>query len=605
MNLEIDKRIIPVHARVAVAGGIRSRCSMCWRTLSYSTFLLLGFLVLTGPCRAQDPNYVFEKPTKRLALVVANADYEGESKLPGTVDDAKTVSEILSAAGFDVIDARNVSRSEFLTLHLIPFLGKIEQDDFVVFYFSGHGFSYGGENYLAPLQFPKTVTANEVFNKFISVSAVQDLISEKSPGFLLILLDACRNIAEFITPSAPTPNRIEKGLAFMRSPPGNIEIGFSSDLGKPSIGSSVAGQLSTYTKSLSRFLPKEDTDFDKVKKDVHFDVLFTTEDQQKPWFSEGSSAEVYFRPSATLLGQERDAWLAALAAKDRYQITRFLKRYNVGRFAKAARKWLDDNQDRPRTAFTRISPLGPELAWANAQDAAGESIKLRRIEGPLAFSRVARAPSETASAILISDVAAAPRTPTPADPAHPAALPTRPAGVFAKHGEAVVTGPIAARERPDERAKIIAPLASNTKLAVEGFEVDARNQTWAQVRAPGVDQALYVAVSPTTVTRSTDIGKPLLEIKVGDVPGGLKTLADAKTAVEALKKLREGGRSVAWVSIATPVAAQETARDLFSARAAHLTYVFDREGVSRQRISVVEQAADLQGEELRVRFFGN
>jgi hypothetical protein len=45
--------------------------------------------------------------------------------------------------------------------------------------------------------------------------------------------------------------------------------------------------------------------------------------------------------------------------------------------------------------------------------------------------------------------------------------------------------------------------------------------------------------------------------------------------------------------------------DLSSARAAHLTYALDREGVSRQRISIVEQAADLRGEDLRVRFFGN
>jgi hypothetical protein len=96
----------------------------------------------------------------------------------------------------------------------------------------------------------------------------------------------------------------------------------------------------------------------------------------------------------------------------------------------------------------------------------------------------------------------------------------------------------------------------------------------------------------------------LLEIKVGALAGGLKSLADTKTAIDALKKLKKDGRSVEWISIATPAASPE-ASDLASARAAHLTYALDREGLSRQRISVVEEASDLRGEDLRVRFFGN
>ncbi len=378
---------------------------MSVRSLRYVS-LLIGMLIYS-PGHAQDAEYVFERPTSRLALVVANSDYETEAKLPGTLDDANTISQILKDAGFTVTDARNVTRAEFINLNLIPFLNTVQQDDFVVFYFSGHGFSYGGENYLAPLQFPKTVAANEVFSKFISMSSVQDLISERKPGFLLILLDACRNIAEFITPSSPTPNRIEKALALMRSPPGNIVIGYSSDLGKPSIGSSIAGQLSVYTKSLSKFLPKQDVDFDKVKRDIHFDVLFETQEQQKPWFSEGSSAEIYFRPSQSLRDQERDAWLSALSTKDIKEISRFLRWYNVSRFAAAARKWLDDHKDHQLSGFTRISPLGPELAWIPPQEAAAASIKLRRVEGPLAFSRVARTESNGSSSISIADVATA------------------------------------------------------------------------------------------------------------------------------------------------------------------------------------------------------
>jgi hypothetical protein len=535
-----------------------------WRYLS-----LLIAIVICCPSYAQEAKYVFERPTNRLALVVANSEYENEAKLPGTQADADTISQILKAAGFTVTDARNVTRAQFLSLHLLPFLATVKQDDFVVFYFSGHGFSYGGENYLAPIQFPKTVAANEVFSNFISMSSVQDLISETKPGFLLMLLDACRNIAEFITPSSPTPNRIEKALALMRSPPGNIVIGYSSDLGKPSIGSSIAGQLSIYTKSLSKYLPREDVDFDKVRRDIHFDVQFETQDQQKPWFSDGSSAEIYFRPSQRLHDLERDAWLAALSTKDKKEISRFLRWYNVSRFAAAARTWLDDHKEQ-HSGFSRISPLGPEIAWVAPQEtAAAAPIKLRRVEGPLAFSRIARTDLSGLSTISMADVVTA----LPFPETRPTAGLTRPAEVFAKHGEAVTTGPVAGRAKPNDRAKIVVALAANTKVAVEGYEVDTRNQTWAQVRAPGEDQSIYVAVSPTTVSRTTDIGKPLIEINVGALKGGLKSLADAKTAVEALRKLKQDGRSVEWISIATPSTPSTNTElsDLSSARAAHLT----------------------------------
>lgn len=543
------------------------------RTLAFSC---LATLLLAEPGHGQDSKYVFEHPTTRRALVVANSEYETETRLPGTQADADKVAKILTEAGFKVADARNVTRAQFVNLHLVPFLGTIQPNDFVVFYFSGHGFSYGGQNYLAPLKFPTTVTPNQLPSEFISVASVQDLIADQNPGFLLILLDACRNIAEFINPAPGTSNTVDKAFTAMRSPQGsNVVIGFSSDLGKPSIGSSTAGELSVYTKSLSKFLPLPDIDFDKVRRNIHFDVLFETQEQQKPWFSEGSSAEIYFHPSQALQDLEKEAWLSALSTKDVRAISRFLKWYSVSRYAAAARLWLADNKDRALSGFSRISPLGPEVGWAS-----DSSVKLHRIEGPLAFSRMT-----TISSLVPSD------------------LEKPVAELFAKHGEAVTTGPIAGYAQPDQRSKIIADLAANTKVDVEGYSVDKRNQTWAQVRAPGDDEYAYIAVSSATVSRTANIGKPLLEISVGSQPAGLKSLADVRTALDALKKLRREGRSVQWISIATP--ADSTIRELSAARAAHLTYALDRDGFKRQQISVAEQASDLSGENLRVRFFGN
>ena len=56
-----------------------------WR-LSFS--FLAASLLFTGPSHRQDSKYVFEQATTRRALVVANSDYENETKLPGTLGTA-------------------------------------------------------------------------------------------------------------------------------------------------------------------------------------------------------------------------------------------------------------------------------------------------------------------------------------------------------------------------------------------------------------------------------------------------------------------------------------------------------------------------------------
>src|SRR3954451_19521527 len=108
------------------------------RTLFFSC--LAASILAASASYGQDPSYVFEQATTRRALVVANSDYEDEVKLPGTQADADAVAQVLTDAKFLVSNARNVTRAEFLSLHLLPFIATIKPDDFVVFYFTGHGF---------------------------------------------------------------------------------------------------------------------------------------------------------------------------------------------------------------------------------------------------------------------------------------------------------------------------------------------------------------------------------------------------------------------------------------------------------------------------------
>ena len=227
-----------------------------WRYIGL--FLSLGLFGAGAveAANAENSRYLEGQPPKRLALVIGNADYANTTKLPGARADADKMEEILRKLGFTVTKVKDVqTRAEFLTVHFLPFVSALGEGDIAVFYFSGHGFTYAGENYLAPLQFPRSVDSGDVFTTFVSASSLYMLMNERHPSFVLMLLDACRNIGDFLDESDPTAkNLVAKGLAEARIAAENIVIGFSSDAGAISLGSAGA-DLSVYTEALAEHLP--------------------------------------------------------------------------------------------------------------------------------------------------------------------------------------------------------------------------------------------------------------------------------------------------------------------------------------------------------------
>jgi uncharacterized caspase-like protein len=165
-----------------------------------AALVLLSLVGWALPAASQPlPRFNVETPVQRLALVVGNADYLNADRLPGSLTDARAMAKKLEEGGFKVTLAENAAtRSDFINGYLTPFLAAIEEGSFVVFYFSGHGFTYGGESYLAPLEFPPKVPSTQVFTTFISASAVQERINNRKPTLLVMVLDACRNIGGFI-----------------------------------------------------------------------------------------------------------------------------------------------------------------------------------------------------------------------------------------------------------------------------------------------------------------------------------------------------------------------------------------------------------------------
>jgi uncharacterized caspase-like protein len=566
---------------------------------------------------AENDRFLDDRPPKRLALVVGNADYANTTKLPGTRVDADKMEEILHALGFTVTKVKDVqTRAEFLTVHFLPFVAAVGEGDIAVLYFSGHGFTYAGENYLAPLQFPRSVKSSEVFTTFISVSSLHILMNERHPSFVLMLLDACRNIGDFLDETDPAArNLVAKGLAEARIAAENTVIGFSSDAGAISLGSAGA-DLSVYTEALAQHLPSSATDLDDIRKEVRFSVRFKTENKQVPWFSDSSSAEVYFNPSAEILQEEKKAWVATLGEGTVRAVSRFLSRHGTGPYGAAARRWLAENHDAPAVRTSTVSPAAPEAAWAARP---GVDIALPRIEGviaprasvPLARElapqgglpagdRPATSAARPASAQLrsIAEETRAINEARVADPARASAE------ALVRLGEGVITTTVEARTRPGGDAPVSRQLEAGTRVVLEGVELDAQKNAWLRGRSPGDGRRFYVEQQRSDrPAEPVEIGRPLAEVNVSARSSGLKSLVDEAPLVKVIEELKGGGRDITWVSIATPKAEAKAQEELYGLRAVHVRSVLADKGISRDRITTVE-GVPLASGDLRLRVFG-
>ncbi len=135
------------------------------------------------------------KPTGgRLALVIGNEAYTGESILSNPVNDAVAMGDLFKRAGFEVLTARNTRRQE-LENAIADFLRHLRASggSTGLFYYSGHGMQVGGKNYLIPVD-AQIRDEHDVPGQAVALERVLDGMDQRGGGTTnLVILDACRN----------------------------------------------------------------------------------------------------------------------------------------------------------------------------------------------------------------------------------------------------------------------------------------------------------------------------------------------------------------------------------------------------------------------------
>jgi hypothetical protein len=70
---------------------------------------------------------------------------------------------------------------------------SVESNDFIIFFFAGHGIQWGDQNFLLPCDNNKITTGEDMQRYAINAQSTVDGIAEKNPYLVLFLLDCCRN----------------------------------------------------------------------------------------------------------------------------------------------------------------------------------------------------------------------------------------------------------------------------------------------------------------------------------------------------------------------------------------------------------------------------
>lgn len=199
----------------------------------------------------------------RIALVLANDDYLGtENDLEGgPIRDAKSMARVLRAQGFQVMTGYNLNGPQSKA-KVEEFIQTLQQNPGAIslVYYSGHGGSINGNNYLIPTNFTGTVDANFEQNA-VSVDYLLKQLKTANSFFNMIFLDACRTPLE----GGPSFRSAKTALKQWETEPGpglsNTWIEYASRPRMPAIQSGSEG---LYTKYLVQYMMRPDLNLKEV-----------------------------------------------------------------------------------------------------------------------------------------------------------------------------------------------------------------------------------------------------------------------------------------------------------------------------------------------------
>ena len=299
--------------------------------------------------------------TERAALVIGNQRYK-QNPLRSAVNDARTMAEILTRAGFAVdlrLDASRQQMAEAIDSFGRSLAGRNRGTS--VFYYAGHAVQMEWRNYLLPVD-AVIEAPGHIPERCVDLGRLLDHLSRGGGSRdkqSLIILDACRD-----NPFGKQVRLPQKGMSPYDAPAGTL-LAYATAPGQVAYEPPGSAH-GLYTEHLVRELAAPGVSVDDALKRVRLNVRLASQGRQIPWESSSLETDLLLFPSPTRTAAEverqlRDELETWDKIKDSRQMTdwaAYLRRFPSGRFAETAQARLRslltsvESRTQPRTPAT-------------------------------------------------------------------------------------------------------------------------------------------------------------------------------------------------------------------------------------------------------------
>jgi hypothetical protein len=306
---------------------------------------------------------------ERVALVIGNSGY-AERPLKNPPNDAHAMTALLRKLGFTVTEKTDLTLAGFRQ-QVNTFLDQSKGAELRLFYYSGHGASYDGDNYLLPIGHGVT-RKHELPDQAYSLKTLLRGFKEQS-GVNLVLLDSCRD-APFGDAKSNWDD--SKGMKPLQPKQTGVLIGYAADQGQTA-SDNWGGGNSLYTTHLLQHLGQS-LELREALMQVQQEVYAESHNQQLPMSEDRVLGKVYLAggssepspspspvsvspppPPTPAVDHDLIAWQSAEKCGTAACFRAYLKKYPQGQYAEMAQARLEPEvklESRPAVAMTQPAP---------------------------------------------------------------------------------------------------------------------------------------------------------------------------------------------------------------------------------------------------------
>lgn len=224
---------------------------------------------------------------RKCALIIGINDYQSDP-LNYCINDATDLSTTLRRIGFQITSKLNCNYKEFFDT-VDKFVGTIQNDDLILFYFAGHGKQMEDKNYLLPSDYEYDHRGHErdyMVDHAINVEYITTKIDKKKCRITIYIFDCCRHLVRTRATS------LKQGLLPMHATSQTLIV-YACAPGKAVLDETQNDRNGSFIENLLKYIEVPNRDIEEIMKNVADNVNTDTNGLQLPYRTSSLTKSVY------------------------------------------------------------------------------------------------------------------------------------------------------------------------------------------------------------------------------------------------------------------------------------------------------------------------